>query len=218
MPALHRRTLLTGLAAAAIAAQAGAAAAQPAWPARPVRMVLPFAAGGPTDTLARLLAEQLSVRLGQRVIVENRAGAGSTVGADAVAKAPKDGYTLLFNNISHSTNAALYRRLPFDPVRDFAPVATLMEGPVLLLVKRDFPARDLAEFVALLRREPDRHDCGSAGNGSASHIAVAAFVRRLAELGNVPMSPATQEGTRDFLVAEQERWRRVLADAGVTPE
>jgi tripartite-type tricarboxylate transporter receptor subunit TctC len=222
--------------------------------------VLPFAAGGPTDTLARLLAEQLSARLGQRVVVENRAGAGSTVGADAVAKAPKDGYTLLFNNISHSTNAALYRRLPFDPVRDFAPVATLMEGPVLLLVKREFPARDLAELVALLRREPDRHDYGSAGNGSASHISVAqllsltrakmthvvyrgtapavtdlvagcrlhdetraaladpAFVRRLADLGNVPMSPATQEGTREFFVAEQERWRRVLADAGVMPE
>ena len=331
MSPLRRRTLLTSLAAAALVTQAGAAAAQAGWPARPVRMVLPFAAGGPTDTLARLLAEQLSARLGQRVVVENRAGAGSTVGADAVAKAPKDGYTLLFNNISHSTNAALYRRLPFDPVRDFAPVATLMEGPVLLLVKRDFPARDLAEFVALLRREPDRHDYGSAGNGSASHISVAqllsltrtkmthvvyrgtapavtdlvsgtvalvgdtsttalghlqggtvralavtsperlpflpdvptvresgipeladyrmstwnvllapagtpeaitrrlhdetraaladpAFVRRLADLGNVPMSPATQEGTREFLVAEQERWRRVLADAGVMPE
>jgi tripartite-type tricarboxylate transporter receptor subunit TctC len=294
-------------------------------------MVLPFAPGGPTDTLARLLAEQLSARLGGRVIVENRAGAGSTIGADAVAKAPKDGHTLLFNNISHSTNAALYRRLPFDPVRDFAPVATLMEGPVLLLVKRDFPARDLAEFVALLRREPDRHDYGSAGNGSASHISVAqllsltrtkmshvayrgaapavtdllggtvalvgdtsttalghlqggavralavtspervpflpdvptvresgipeladyrmstwnmlfapagtpepilrrlhdetraaladpAFVARLAELGNVPMPPTTPEGARDFLAAEQERWRRVLADAGVQPE
>jgi putative tricarboxylic transport membrane protein len=331
MPAFRRRSMLTGFAAAAALASRGGAAAQVAWPARPIRMVLPFAAGGPTDTLARLLAEQLSARLGQRVVVENRAGAGSTVGAEAVAKAAKDGYTLLFNNISHATNAALYRRLPFDPVRDFAPVATLMEGPVLLLVKRDFPARDLAEFVALLRREPDRHDYGSAGNGSASHISVAqllsltgtkmthvvyrgtapavtdllagtvalvgdtsttalghlqgggvralavtsperlpflpdvptvresglpaladyrmstwnmlfapagtpepvlrrlhdetraaladpAFVARLAELGNVPMPPSTPDGARQFLVAEQERWRRVLAEAGVKPE
>jgi tripartite-type tricarboxylate transporter receptor subunit TctC len=330
MSALHRRTLLTAFAAAALAARGGESAAQAAWPTRPVRVVLPFAAGGPTDTLARLLAEQLSARLGGRVIVENRAGAGSTIGADAVAKAPKDGHTLLFNNISHSTNAALYRRLPFDPVRDFAPVATLMEGPVLLLVKRDFPAQNLAEFIALLRREPDRHDYGSAGNGSASHISVAQLLSltrtkmshvvyrgtapavtdllggtvalvgdtsttalghlqggavralavtspervpflpdvptvresgipeladyrmstwnmlfapagtpepilrrlhdetraaladpafaRLAELGNVPMPPTTPEGARDFLAAEQERWRRVLADAGVQPE
>ena len=331
MPTLRRRSLLAAMAAAAALAAPAVATAQPAYPARPVRMVLPFAPGGPTDTLARLLAEQLSARLGGRVIVENRAGAGSTIGADSVAKAAKDGHTLLFNNISHSTNAALYRRLPFDPVRDFAPVATLMEGPVLLLVKRDFPAANLAEFVALLRREPDRHDYGSAGNGSASHISVAqllsltrtkmthvvyrgtapavtdllggtvalvgdtsttalghlqggavralavtspervpflpevptvresgvpeladyrmstwnmlfapagtpepilrrlhdetraaladpGFVARLAELGNVPMPPATAEGARDFLVSEQERWRRVLAEAGVQPE
>ena len=112
MPEFRRRSLLAAVAAAALAAVPAGAFAQPAYPARPVRMVLPFAPGGPTDTLARLLAEQLSARLGGRVIVENRAGAGSTIGADAVAKAPKDGHTLLFNNISHSTNAALYRRLP----------------------------------------------------------------------------------------------------------
>src|SRR5688500_1487937 len=108
MPMLRRRSVLAAMAVAATLAAPAVATAQPAYPARPVRMALPFAPARPTDTLARLLAEQLSARLAGRVIVENRAGAGSTIGADAVAKAAKDGHTLLFNNISHSTYAALY--------------------------------------------------------------------------------------------------------------
>lgn len=162
-------TLLPGAMPALLPAPAQAQAATD-YPDRPVRLILPFAAGGPTDTLGRVFAEQLSRQLNGRVIVENRTGAGSTIGADVVAKAPKDGYTLLFNNLSHSINPSLYRRLPYDTVADFVPVATLMEGPVVLLVGADSPFRSLGDLIGAVRARPDHYDYGSAGNGSAAHV------------------------------------------------
>jgi tripartite-type tricarboxylate transporter receptor subunit TctC len=144
--------------------------AQGAYPDRPVRLILPFAAGGPTDTLGRVFAEALGKQMNARVLVENRTGAGSTIGADVVAKAAKDGYTLLFNNLSHSINPSLYRRMPFDTLGDFAPVSTLMEGPVVLLVRADSPFRSLRELIDAVRARPDHYDYGSAGNGSAAHV------------------------------------------------
>ena len=329
---MQRRAIL----AASLAAASGLSApwlaqAQGTYPDRPIRLILPFSAGGPTDTLGRVFAEQLSKQMNARVLVENRTGAGSTIGADVVAKAPPDGYTLLFTNLSHSINPSLYRRMPYDTVADFVPVSVLMEGPVVVLVGANAPYRSLKDLVEAARARPDRLDYGSAGSGSAAHVSMAqllartgaqmnhivyrgvanamtdllagtiasvndtsttalgsirgglvrplavtsparvpflpdlptvresgipeladfemstwnmllapartpqpivdrlhgevraamrdaAFVARLAELGNVPMPEADLAGTRAYLVSEMERWRGVMQQAGVSAE
>ena len=167
---LHRRTL--GAAALAGLALPGSLRAQGSdWPNQPIRLIVPFAAGGPTDIPARLLAEKLSNQLPQRVIVENRTGAGVIVGSEVVAKAPKDGYTLLYNTVAHSVLSALFARLPFDPVVDFAPVALVGVIPLVITVNKDFPATTLAELLAVLRANPNRYDYASSGNGGALHLA-----------------------------------------------
>ena len=187
----HRRRDLLALAATAAAGSAlarPAAAAQDAWPNQPVRLVVPFAAGGPTDIPARLFAEELSKALPQRVIVENRTGAGVVVGSEVVAKAPKDGHTLLYSTIAHSVLRPLFPRLPFDPVADFQPVALLGVIPMLLLVNKDLPAKTLPELVELFRKEPGKYDYGSSGNGGAVHLATELFLKRAGDLkvGHVP--------------------------------
>ena len=172
----HRRDLLALAAAAGTLARP--ALAQETWPREPVRLIVPFAAGGPTDIPARLFADELSKMLPQRVIVENRTGAGVVVGTEVVAKAPKDGHTLLYNTIAHSVLRPLFPRLPFDPVADFQPVALLGVIPMLLLVNKDLPARNLPELVALFRNEPGKYDYGSSGNGGAVHLATELFLKR----------------------------------------
>ena len=178
---MPRRRDLFALAAAA-GTLARPAVAQGAWPSEPVRLIVPFAAGGPTDIPARLFADELSKMLPQRVIVENRTGAGVVVGTEVVAKAPKDGHTLLYNTIAHSVLRALFQRLPFDPVADFQPVALLGVIPMLLLVNKDLPARSLPELVALFRKEPGKYDYGSSGNGGAVHLATELFLKRAGDL------------------------------------
>ncbi len=178
---MHRRRDLIALAAAG-GALARPAVAQEAWPSQPVRLVVPFAAGGPTDVPARLFADELSRMLPQRVIVENRTGAGVVVGAEVVAKAPKDGHTLLYNTIAHSVLRPLFPRLPFDPAADFQPVALLGVIPMLLLVNKDLPARDLPGLVKLLRDNPGKYDYGSSGNGGAVHLATELFLKRAGDL------------------------------------
>jgi tripartite-type tricarboxylate transporter receptor subunit TctC len=179
---MKRRQLLssagTGLALGLARPNLAAAQAQPAWPSQPVRLVVPFAAGGPTDIPARLFAEQLSQTLPQRVIVENRTGAGVVVGTDLVAKAAPDGHTLLYTTIAHSVLSALFPRLPFDPVADFQPIALLGVIPMLLVVNKDLPARNVQELVALFRANPGRYDYGSSGNGGAVHLATELFLAR----------------------------------------
>jgi tripartite-type tricarboxylate transporter receptor subunit TctC len=178
---MQRRALLTAsLAAASALAAPRPVRAQPAYPDKPIRLILPFSAGGPTDTLGRVFAEQMSKRMNGRVLVENRTGAGSTIGADVVAKAAPDGYTLLFNNLSHSINPSLYRRVPYDTVADFVPVSVLMEGPVVVLVGANSPYRTLGDLIEAARAQPDRLDYGSAGNGSAAHVSM---VQILAKTG-----------------------------------
>ncbi|MBR0682551.1 tripartite tricarboxylate transporter substrate binding protein [Roseomonas eburnea] len=172
---MNRRHLL-GLGAAA--ALAPVAARAQGWPSQPVRLVVPFAAGGPTDIPARLFADELSKTLPQRVIVENRTGAGVVVGTDAVAKAPKDGQTFLYTTVAHSVLRALFPRLPFDPVADFTPVSLIGVIPMVITVNKDFPARTLQELVAKLRAEPGRHDYASSGNGGALHLATELLLRR----------------------------------------
>ncbi len=176
---MHRRTLLANMAAAPMAAYAPLSAlAQPGWPAQSVRLVVPFAAGGPTDIPARLLAEEMGKLLPHRVVVENRTGAGVVVGADMVAKAPKDGHTLLYNTVAHSVLRGLFPRLPFDPIADFTPVALLGQIPLVVLVNKDVPAQTLPELLALLRANPGKYDYASSGNGGAVHLGTELLLKR----------------------------------------
>ena len=140
------------------------------WPKGPVRMIMPFAAGGPTDLIARLIADRLSQRLPQRVVVENRTGAGGTIGSSIAAKSPGDGTTLLFTNISHAVTRALYAQLDYDPARDLTPLTIVAESPMVLLVPNQRPWRSLAEFVAAVRAAPGRYTYATAGGGGALQL------------------------------------------------
>jgi len=134
-------------------------------------MIVSFAAGGPTDTVARLISTKMSELLGQTFVVENRAGAGGNIGADVVAKAPPDGYTLLMGTVStHAINPGLYRKMPYDPVRDFAPVGQVGVTPILLAVHPSVPAKDMKGLIALLKANPGKYTYGSAGLGSILHL------------------------------------------------
>lgn len=143
-----------------------------AYPARPVRMIAPFAPGGGTDISARILAEGLTKVLGQTVVVDNRPGAGSTLGTDIASKATPDGYTLLLGNISMAFNAGLYRKLPYDTLRDFAPISLVTDQPNILVSHPSQPGRTLNDFVRLARSQPGKLTYGSAGTGSGTHLAM----------------------------------------------
>src|SRR5207249_4294325 len=159
------------LVAATALALAGASAAQD-WPARPIHLIVPYAAGGPVDLSARLIAPPLQQALGQPVVVENKPGAGGNIGADFVAKSAPDGYTLVMGAIAtHAINPALYKNLPYDPVRDFRHVALLMQVPNVLVVSNDLPARSVAELIALAKRQPGKLDFASGSTGSTGHLA-----------------------------------------------
>ncbi|PZW45656.1 tripartite-type tricarboxylate transporter receptor subunit TctC [Humitalea rosea] len=149
-------------------------AAQPTWaPDRPIRLIVPYAAGGPTDVVARLLAERLSAELPQRVLVENRAGGGAMIGTEAVAHAPKDGSALLFTTVVHAVHRALQgARLPFDPAVDFAPVALVGVVPMVLLVGPRAPWADMPALLAALRAANPPLAYGSSGTGGSSHLGV----------------------------------------------
>ncbi|MFC0389334.1 Bug family tripartite tricarboxylate transporter substrate binding protein [Muricoccus vinaceus] len=150
------------------------------WPTQPIRLVVPYAAGGPTDVAARLLAEALSSSLSQRVVVENRTGAGTLVGTGAVANGPRDGHTFLVGTVAHVVNPVLVANLAFDPVADFRGVALMGTVPQVVLVNRDLPVRNLPELLALFRGRPGGFAYGSAGNGSAQHLAAELLKRQAA--------------------------------------
>jgi tripartite-type tricarboxylate transporter receptor subunit TctC len=174
MPILLRRLALALLACGL----PGLAAAQAPWPNRPIRLVIPWPPGQATDLAGRVIAQHLSERLGQPVVPENRAGAGGTIGTDAVAKAAPDGYTLLAASSGPVTIAPLLQRVPFDPVRDLAPVAMIGISPYLLVVKPDFPARTIQEFIATLRARPGHYTYGSSGTAATAHLIIEAFNAR----------------------------------------
>lgn len=170
---ISRRRAVAALLALAVA---GPAAAQ-AWPEKPIRIIVGFAPGGFTDVLARLVGSKLQERLGQPVVVENKAGAAGTIGADIVAKANPDGYTLLLGHSnSNAVAPALYPKLPYDVVRDFTPVIRIATTPLLLTVHPSVAARDVQSFVALARKNPEGLRFASSGNGSAQHLAAARFM------------------------------------------
>jgi len=169
---IDRRTLLASAAALAVAAPARAA-----WPERPITLVVPFAAGSGTDTVARIVAQQLAARLGQGVVVENRAGANGSVAATFVARAPADGYTLFMTtNTSHSANPSLLKTLTYDPVNDFSPVARMGNLPFLLVVDPKLPVTSVKELVAHAKANPGKLTYAS-GN-STGIVAGATFAKR----------------------------------------
>jgi tripartite-type tricarboxylate transporter receptor subunit TctC len=141
------------------------------YPSRPVRMVVSFAAGGPTDTVARIMGARMAELLGQQFVIENKAGAGGNIGADVVAKSPPDGYTLLMATVStHAINPGLYKKMPYDPVRDFAPLGRVGVTPTLLSVHPSLPATDVKSLVTLVKENPGKFTYGSSGLGSILHL------------------------------------------------
>ena len=153
---------------------AGMAHAQP-YPSKPVRIVVPFAPGGGTDVIARHLAAGMTDSLKRQVIVDNRAGANAIVGTEIVARAPADGYTLLFVSSPHSVNPSMYAKLPYDTLRDFAPVAMVASSPYFLVIHPSLPVRNVKELVALARKQPDQILYGSGGSGSSAHLTAELF-------------------------------------------
>jgi tripartite-type tricarboxylate transporter receptor subunit TctC len=148
---------------------ATAALAQ-AYPNKPIKLIVPFAPGGFTDVVARILGQKLSVSLGQPFVIENKAGAGSTIGTDFVAKAAPDGYTLVMVSTTHVISPAIYPKLPYDPIKSFTPVGKLVDSAYVLLVNPKVPANNVAEFIALAKASPDKIHYASSGNGSAQHL------------------------------------------------
>jgi tripartite-type tricarboxylate transporter receptor subunit TctC len=167
---MKRASLLSLLAVAAVQVCAQD------WPARPLRAIVPVGAGSSTDIVHRLVLEQLSSQLGQQVVVENRVGAGGTIGSAAVAKAAPDGYTLLAHGSAHTIAPALYRNLPYDPARDFAAVAPIGVSPAVLVVPPTKGRRTVNELVAAAKARPNALDFSSVGIGSATHLSAERFV------------------------------------------
>ena len=164
-PRLLAMCLLAGLTLPAIAAMS-------AYPTKPVRLVVPFAAGGPMDIMSRALGERLTTSFGQQVVVDNRGGAGGSIGAEIVARSAPDGYTLLTGHIgTHAINASLYPRLGYDPVRDFAPISLIATLPLGLFVNVSVPATSVSELVALAKTKPGQINFASAGSGGPTHMA-----------------------------------------------
>ena len=201
-PAFTRRTLL---ALAAVTALPRAAAATD-WPTRSVRVIVPFAAGGTTDIVARVIALALGQQLGQQLVIDNRPGAGAMLGSDLAAKAPPDGYTLVVSNIaSHGISPSLYKKVPYDPVREFTHIAMLGNAPSVLVVNPAFPAKDLAGFIAYAKAHPGAVSYASSGNGSSNHLAGAVLAHDAGfEMVHVPYrgaGPALNDVIDDHLPA-----------------
>jgi len=165
----HKFVLLILVLAFGLAA--ARAKADDTYPNRPVRIIVSFSAGGPTDIVGRVFAAKLSELLGQQFFVENKVGAGGNIGADQVAKAPPDGYTLLVATVStHAINPGLYSKMPYDPIKDFAPIAHVGITPTTLNVHPAVPAKDVKELIALVRENPGKYTYGSSGLGSILHL------------------------------------------------
>ncbi len=174
-PTLFRRRALLCAACLSLAAGALPAFAQGAYPSKPIRMIVPYAAGGSTDQLARAIQQSMSETLGQTVIVENKPGAGGTIGVDYVAKAAPDGYTLVFGNTGPNAVVGLMRKVPYDELKDLRPVSTVAITPMILAVPAESPARTMKEFLAYAKKNGNALNIGSVGNGSLSHLTAEYF-------------------------------------------
>lgn len=175
MTTMRRRL---AVACAAMLAMAGSALAQ-AYPSKPIKLVVPFPAGSTTDLVGRILALKLGPALGEQVVIDNRGGSGGTIGTEAVARSPADGYTLLMATIgTHAINPALYKKIPYDPVKDFAPIAQFGTAPNVLVANPSLPVKTLAELVAYARAKPGELNFGSSGNGTSNHLSGAMLAAR----------------------------------------
>lgn len=174
---LSRRTVLAAGATAALFNQAHAQGTQSNWPNRPVKLVVPFAPGGSNDILARVIADKMSLRIGQPVVVENKGGASGTIGTDTVAKSVPDGHTLLFASGSITTNTAAGKKLPYDLVRDLEPIGAVAAGPYVIVVSNKLPVTTLREFIDHARAKPGSIDYGSAGIGGMNHLGTELFAQ-----------------------------------------
>ena len=187
MPSMPRRQILQAGLAVAASAAAPAGFAQAGFPSRPIKFIVPFPPGGATDLVGRLLAAKLQESWGQNVVVENKAGASGMIGTEQVARAAPDGHTVLVAITTHVQNPAIFAKVPYDPLKDFAPVSQICLSYLVLVVKPDFPARDLKEFVALVKATPGKYSFGSFGTGSSSHIVGEGFARRAGlDIAHVP--------------------------------
>jgi tripartite-type tricarboxylate transporter receptor subunit TctC len=176
------------------------------YPTKVITMLVPFAAGGPTDTVARLVAQAMSTSLKQQIIVENVGGAGGTIAANRVAKAAPDGYTILIHHIGMSTAPALYRKLPYNVINDFEPIGLINDTPMTLVAKKDFPPKDLKELIAYVKKNKDKVTYANAGLGAASHLCGMLFMTAIeTDLTTVPYkgtAPAMNDllgGQVDFM-------------------
>ena len=193
--------------AAALVAIAPSQSLAQAYPTKPVRLVVPFPPGGSTDIVARIVAQKLGDRIGQPLVVENRGGAGGTIGTEAVAKSSPDGYTLGFASTStHAVAPAVYARFGYDPVKDFAPISLVAVTPYLLVVNPKVPVNSLKEFVDYVKPKPGKFNYASAGTGSTTHLAMemlksdaGLFILHIPYNGNGPAGTAVIAGDVEFL-------------------
>jgi len=178
---------------AAAVLQAGIAQAQ-TWPDKPIRVVVPFPAGSSADVVARILGNELSARLGQQLVVDNRPGASGNIGSDVVAKAPPDGYTIGFGTTStHAVSVSLSEKLPYDPIKNFAPIALVSVSPYVLVVSPTLPVKSLPELVALAKAKPGELTYGSAGLASLAHLTSALFENLAGvKLNHIPYKSSAQ--------------------------
>ena len=189
MPSVRRRELLGALAAGPLAAVSPSVRAQ-TWPTRPIRLIVPFATGGGSDFIGRFMAQRLGQALGQPMVVENRPGAGSTLGIEMVVKSPADGYTFGLIASSYTVTPSLYK-LKFDPVTDITPIIQFSQGPMLVLVPKSLPVSSLSELIAIARARPGTLNYASAGQGSITHLACAYF----ADMAGLQMTHIPYKGT-----------------------
>jgi tripartite-type tricarboxylate transporter receptor subunit TctC len=193
------RVFTRSILGAALALSLSSALAQN-YPSKPVHLIVPFAPGGFTDVVARILGQKLSASLGQQFVIENKAGAGSTIGTDFVAKAPADGYTLVMVSTTHVISPWIYKSLPYDPIKSFTVVGKLVDSAYVLLVNPKVPARNVKEFIALAKAAPDTIHYASSGNGSSQHLMGGLFVSMTgAPLKHVPYKGSS--GAAQDLVA-----------------
>jgi tripartite-type tricarboxylate transporter receptor subunit TctC len=183
--------LLTGGALAGIFAISLSAAEAQDYPTNPITVIVPFSAGGPTDTVTRLVTESMSKTLGQQIVVENVGGAGGTLGAGRAAEAEPDGYTLLLHHIGMATSATLYRKLPYDPKTAFAPVGLVTEVPMILVARKDFPPNTLQEAITYVKEHKDEVTYANAGVGAASHLCGMLFMQAI----ETPLTTVPYKGT-----------------------
>jgi tripartite-type tricarboxylate transporter receptor subunit TctC len=189
---MNRRTFLTG---AAALLPAGLARGDEPWPHKPVTLIVPFGAGGSADLVARIFAQGLQAKYNITVVIENKGGAGGSIGAGMVAKSAPDGYTLVLGTVStHAINPAIYAKLPYDAERDFAPISPLVRFPNLLVVNNKLPVRNVPELVAYLKANDGKLNYGSAGNGTSSHLCAVMLLRAVGvSMTHIPFRGSSDE-------------------------